>query len=66
MAEQYSPAVPQKDRRNGWLYDADSGVLVGLASDEMRKKHPAMVPFNHVIGGCPHRVVIHMTEENRP
>lgn len=59
MAEQYSPAVPQAERKDGYLYDANSGVLLGLASDELKARQPAMVPFTMNLSGCPHKVVIH-------
>lgn len=59
LTEQFKCGVPENERRPGWLYDADSGVLMGLASDEMKAKHAAGVPFTFTCGGCPHKVVIH-------
>ena len=55
MKEQYSAAVPESERTEGWLYDADSGVLMGLASVEMKQKHPAGVAFTMTFAGCPHK-----------
>lgn len=57
--EQYRAAVPESERVEGWLYDADSGVLMGLASDELKAKQPSGVVFTANIAGCPHKLVIH-------
>ncbi len=59
MPEQYKAAVPMSERREGWVYDADSGVLMGLASDEMKRRFPMGAVFRETFAGCPHRVIIH-------
>lgn len=59
MVEQFRVAVPEEQRVKGWLYDFNSGVLLGIASDEQRKKQKPGVAFNMNISGCPHKVVIH-------
>lgn len=57
--EQFKVATPIELRVNGWLYDANSGVCMGIASDEMKKRIPFNTPFNQNISGCPHLLVIH-------
>lgn len=57
--QQYKVAVPMAERRDGWLYDADSGVCVGLASVESREQHGYNTRFKMTLAGCPHNVVIH-------
>lgn len=59
MKEQYKAAVPETERREGWLYDADSGVLMGLASVELKQRHQPGVVFTMTFAGCPHKVIIH-------
>ena len=50
---------PQPKRVSGYLYDAQSGVIAGLASDELKAQQKAGVPFERVIGGMKQLVVIH-------
>jgi hypothetical protein len=59
VTEQYHAGVPPEKRTEGWLYDWHSGLLMGIASDELRARQPAGVRFKMVIGGCPHDVIIH-------
>lgn len=59
MRKQYTASVPESERTEGWLYDADSGCLMGLASDELKQKHPSGAPFTMTFAGCPHKVIIH-------
>jgi hypothetical protein len=60
MAEQFKVGVSLGQRVAGWLYDYDSGVCMGVASDELKKKYPLeKQPFNMNISGCPHKLVIH-------
>ncbi len=59
MAEQFKVSIPYEKRTAGWLYDQHSGLCMGLASDEMKKKQKPGVPFKMAIAGCPHDVVIH-------
>ncbi len=59
MAEQFKVAVPYEKRIPGLIYDADSGVCMGLASDEMKKKYKAGEIFDQNISGCPHKLLIH-------
>jgi hypothetical protein len=60
MAEQFTVRIPEDERTVGWLYDFDSGVCMGLASDEQKKKYPKhKQPFTMMIAGCPHKLVIH-------
>lgn len=60
MAEQFKVAVPQHERVDGWLYDYDSGLCMGIASVEQKAKYPKeKQPFSLFIAGCPHKVVIH-------
>lgn len=63
MTEQYRPGVPESQRVEGWLYDADSGCLMGLASYELKARQPAGVVFNMTFSGCPHKVIIHKAVE---
>jgi len=32
---------------------------MGLASDELKQKHPSGAPFTMTFAGCPHKVIIH-------
>lgn len=57
--EQYKAAVPEAMRVNGWLYDANSGVLMGVASDQQKAKYEPNVVFTDNRSGCPHKLVIH-------
>lgn len=61
MAEQFKVAVPLKQRVEGWLYDYDSGVCMGIASDQLKKKQKKNKEpyFTMNIAGCPHKLVIH-------
>lgn len=60
MAEQFRVGVPMNERVDGWLYDASSGVCMGIASDEIRLKYPKeKQPFSMMIAGCPHKLLIH-------
>jgi len=60
MAEQFKVGVPVAERVNGWLYDYNSGVCMGIASFEMRAKYPEdRQPFSMMIAGCPHKLIIH-------
>lgn len=61
MTEQFKVAVPNEQRVSGWLYDYDSGQCMGIASDQQKLKYAAGVPFNQMIAGCPHKLVIHPT-----
>lgn len=66
MTEQYKVAVPEDQRVEGWLYDADSGCLMGLASAELRQKHSVGVVFTMTFASCPHKVIIHKKAEEKP
>lgn len=57
--EQYTVRVADEDRISGRLYDYDSGICMGLASDRDKKDIPPNVPFKRMIAGCPHKLVIH-------
>lgn len=57
--EQYRAAVPESQRVNGWLYDANSGVLMGIGSHEQREKHGYNAVFVENRAGCPHKMLIH-------
>jgi len=60
MTEQFKVSIPLEKRIHGWLYDANSGVCIGIASDEMKRMYPRKGHvINHNIGGCPMKVVIH-------
>lgn len=63
MPEQFRVGVPEAERIEGWLYDADSGILMGLSSVEMLKKHKPGVVFTMTFAGCPHKVIIHKKAE---
>ncbi len=63
MAEQFKVAVPFEQRVNGWLYDSSSGLCMGLASDELKKKQPPNVPFKMALFGCPYELVIHQSTD---
>lgn len=63
MPEQFRVGIPEAERVEGWLYDADSGILMGLASVEMLKKHAPGVVFTMTFAGCPHKVIIHKKPE---
>jgi len=65
MPEQFKAGVPEDQRVEGWLYDADSGCLMGLASDEMKQKHQAGLAFTATFAGCPHKVIIHKKAEEK-
>jgi len=65
MRKQYTVSVPESERTEGWLYDADSGCLMGLASDEMKQKHQAGLVFTATFAGCPHKVIIHKKAEEK-
>ncbi len=60
MSEQFKVAIPYHQRIKGRLYDYHSGLCMGLASDEQKKKYPKeKQPFTLSISGCPHKLVIH-------
>lgn len=59
MAEQFKVCVPYTDRIAGYLYDNDSGLCMGIASDEMKLKYAPNEVFNQMIAGCPHKLVYH-------
>ena len=59
MAEQFKVGVPIHLRVKGWIYDYDSGLCMGIASDEMKKKYTPNLVFTMHIAGCPHKVTIH-------
>jgi hypothetical protein len=59
MAEQFKVCVPYAERIAGYLYDNDSGVCMGLASDEMKQKYAPNEIFTLMISGCPHKLVYH-------
>lgn len=59
MAEQFKVGVPMEARVAGWLYDHHSGLCMGIASDEMKKKTIAGIPFKMVLLGTAHTLVIH-------
>lgn len=59
MTEQFKVGVPHNRRVHGWLYDADSGECLGIASYQMREKHGFGVVFRHFMSTCPHRAIIH-------
>lgn len=63
MAEQMRVAVPYEQRVAGWLYDHHSGMCMGIASDELKKKQSAGVPFKMALFGCPHTIVIHPAKD---
>lgn len=46
-------------RIKGYLYDADSGVCMGLGSYEMIAAHGYNSVFNQTFSGCPHKVIIY-------
>lgn len=56
--EQFKVSIPENKRVSGWLYDFSSGCLMGIASDEMKKKNTVNTPINITVSGCPHKVVI--------
>lgn len=64
MTEQYRAGVPEESRVEGWLYDADSGMLMGLASDQLKVKHQAGTVFTMTFAGCPHKVIIHKSDHD--
>jgi len=51
--------VPDEERISGRLYDYNSGMTMGLASDEQKTKYGFNKVFSMNISGCPHRLVIH-------
>ena len=57
--KQFKVRVPEEERISGRLYDYDSGVTMGLASDEQKIKYGYNKVFIMQIGGCPHRLIIH-------
>lgn len=64
MKEQIKVGVPLHMRVDGYLYDADSGILMGVASDQQKALHKwfgSKVPvyFKDTRSGCPHNLVIH-------
>ena len=59
MAEQFKVGVPYAQRIGGRIYDFHSGICMGLASDEQKKKYEAGQVFNMNIAGCPHKLIIH-------
>ncbi len=61
MPEQFKVAVPMHQRVRGWLYDFDSGICLGIASDELKETRKGQQgEFRIVIAGCPHKAVIHV------
>ncbi len=48
----YPYGVERADRVSGWLYDAHTGVVLGIASYELRDKHGVGVVFTRMVGGC--------------
>ncbi len=63
MAEQFKVAVPLDKRIPGYLYDSDSGVCMGIASDEIKLKYAPDEIFTQAICGCPHKLVYHSPRE---
>jgi len=57
--EQFKVAIPADKRVNGWLYDAHSGLCMGIASDEMKAVIPYNTVFKQALFGCPYELVIH-------
>ncbi len=49
----------QPERVSGWLYDAHSGGLIGIASDEMKASHVAGQVYTRTVGGMVQKFVIH-------
>ena len=54
----FSVGVPEEERVAGNIYDAFSGVMLSLASDEEKAAHPARVPYERIVGGTKQKVVI--------
>jgi hypothetical protein len=52
-------SVPEEQRVSGRIYDWHSGIMLGLASDELRAAQKAGVPFDRIVGGVKQRVEIH-------
>jgi len=59
LQQQFTVRVPDEDRISGRLYDYHSGVCMGLASYETKKKHAPNQPFKVFISGCPHTLIYH-------
>ena len=62
--EQYKAAVPVSERVDGYLYDAHSGVCMGIASDERKALTNPNTEFKQQISGCPHTLVYHKGRTN--
>lgn len=58
--EQYKATVPNEERQDGYLYDAQSGCLMGLGSEEQISKYGYNTTFLESRAGCPHMLVIHL------
>jgi len=56
---QYRVRVPDEERISGRIYDYDSGMCMGLASDEQKLTHGFNKVFSMNISGCPHKLIIH-------
>jgi hypothetical protein len=50
--------VEVEDRVPGFIYDADSGVLAGSASQEVKAKRTPGIPWEELSGGCKRRLVL--------
>jgi hypothetical protein len=57
--EQFKVRIPEEERISGRLYDYHSGMAMGLASDEQKKKYGYGNVFKMSIAGCPHELIIH-------
>ncbi len=55
---QFYVGVPEEERVRGLMYDAHSGVMLGLASDQEKAAQPGRVPYERMAGGTKQRVVI--------
>jgi hypothetical protein len=50
--------VPENERRSGYIYDADSGVEVCVASNTLRERVRAGVVWEDVSAGLKRRLVV--------
>ena len=57
--EQFKCSVPVASRVHGWLYDVNSGVCMGIGSDEQRALHGYNTVFDAYMFGCKYNVTIH-------
>jgi hypothetical protein len=59
MPEQFKVSIPKNLRVDGWLYDVDSGLVLGLGSYEQIEQYGYNTVFNYYAFGGKYKATIY-------